>query len=63
MLINGMVKIMHRLYYKKDGKFFEKTTENEVDKNEVPEDIRSELEEQKEKDITRPMERELGMEV
>lgn len=54
---------MHRLYYKKDGKFFEKTTENEVDKNEVPEDIRSELEEQKEKDITRPMERELGMEV
>ena len=63
LLINGMVKIMHRLYYKKDGKFFEKTTENEVDKNEVPEDIRSELEEQKEKDITRPMERELGMEV
>ena len=30
LLINGMVKIMHRLYYKKDGKFFEKTTEKEV---------------------------------
>ena len=25
LLINGMVKIMHRLYYKKDGKFFELT--------------------------------------
>ena len=63
LLVNGMVKIIHKLYYKKDGKFFLRATENEVDENDVPSDIRDALNEQEEKDITRPMERELGMEI
>ena len=60
--VSRMAGIMHRLYYKEDGKWIEETTTRKVDASEVPAHIRCKFENQ-EADITKDMEDTLQLTV
>lgn len=60
--IDNLVRIMHKLFYKEKGQWFEETTTRKVPANEVPSRIRNKINRQ-ETDITTLMEAELGLEV
>lgn len=55
--------IAHKLYYKEDGKWIEKTTTREIPAEEVPDFIRYKIEGKKNVDITEEMEDELEMQL
>lgn len=60
--VSRMAAIMHRMYYKEDGKWIEATTTRKVDASEVPAHIRCKFENQ-EADITKDMEDTLQLTV
>lgn len=59
------VRIMHKLFYKKDNQWYQQTTTRKVDENEVPADIRMKIEaaeeQNKQADVTPEIENELEM--
>ncbi len=55
-----IIRIIHRLFYKKDDKWFEQVTTREVDESEVPEWARAGT---REKDITDKMKEEIKIEI
>lgn len=57
---NGALTLIHRLYYKENGKWIEKTTTREIDESEVPEWAKAGLSE-KETDVTERYEKELEL--
>ena len=61
--VNGNVmRLVHRLYYKENGKWVEKTTVREIDESEVPEWAKAGLT-AKESDVTARYEKELELSV
>jgi len=48
---NGVMRLVHKLYYKENGKWIEKTTTREIDESQVPEWAKAELDEE-ETDVT-----------
>ncbi len=54
------IRIIHKVFYKKDDKWFEQATTREVDESEVPEWAKAGT---REKDITEKMEEELKIEI
>ncbi|MEE3421817.1 MAG: hypothetical protein VZR11_03790 [Succinimonas sp.] len=61
-LNEGMVAIRHKLYYKEEGTWMEKTTTRKVKESEVPPFIRDKIRNQEE-NITKEMEQELQLEI
>lgn len=59
---DGALKLVHRLYYKENGKWIEKTTTREIDESQVPEWAKAGLTE-KETDVTARYEQELQLQV
>jgi hypothetical protein len=57
-----LMKISHRLYYKKNEQWIEETTTRKIPESEVPPFIRNKGI-KKETDITEEMEEELGLEI
>ena len=57
---DGALKLVHRLYYKENGKWIEKTTTREIDESQVPEWAKAGLGE-KETDVTARYEKELEL--
>ncbi len=57
---NGALRLVHRLYYKEDGKWIEKTTTREIDESQVPEWAKAGLS-NKETDVTSRYEKELEL--
>ena len=57
---DGVLRLVHKLYYKENGKWVEKTTTREIDESEVPEWAKSGLS-AKETDVTERYEQELEM--
>ena len=57
---DGALKLVHRLYYKENGKWIEKTTTREIDEAQVPEWAKAGLGE-KETDVTARYEKELEL--
>ena len=58
----NVMKLIHKLYYKENGKWVEKTTVREIDESEVPEWAKAGLS-AKETDVTARYEKELAMTV
>ena len=58
----NVMRLVHRLYYKENGKWVEKTTVREIDESEVPEWAKEGLS-AKEKDVTARYEKELELTV
>lgn len=58
----NVVRLVHRLYYKEDGKWVEKTTIREIDESEVPAWAKEGLS-AKEKDVTKRYEEQLELTV
>ena len=56
----NVMRLVHRLYYKENGKWVEKTTVREIDESEVPEWAKAGLS-AKEKDVTARYEKELEL--
>lgn len=59
---NGTLSLVHRLYYKENGKWIEKTTTREIDESQVPEWAKAGLS-AKETDVTSRYEQELELKV
>lgn len=64
----AVAEFKHKLFYKEDGKWMEETTKRQVDESEVPPYIRAKIaqqekEQEKEVDVTKEMELELGQSV
>ena len=57
---DGALKLVHKLYYKENGKWIEKTTTREIDESQVPEWAKAGLGE-KETDVTARYEKELEL--
>ncbi len=57
---NGALTLIHRLYYKENGKWIEKTTTREIDESQVPEWAKAGLS-AKETDVTERYEKELEL--
>lgn len=57
---NAAVHIIHRLFYRENGKLFEEVTKREIEESELPA-WAAEMIGTQETDITRPMEEELQM--
>ena len=57
---DGALKLVHRLYYKENGKWIEKTTTREIDESQVPEWAKAGLRE-KEIDVTERYQKELEL--
>lgn len=65
MVVKGfetVARIMHKLYYKENGKWYEQTTTRELPEEEVPDFIREKIE-YGEANITPEIESELGLTV
>ena len=58
----NVMRLVHRLYYKENGKWVEKTTVREIDESEVPEWAKAGLS-AKEKDVTARYEKELELQL
>ena len=58
----NVMRLVHRLYYKENGKWVEKTTVREIDESEVPAWAKEGLT-AKEKDVTERYEKELELTV
>ena len=58
----NVMRLVHRLYYKENGKWVEKTTVREIDESEVPAWAKEGLS-AKEKDVTERYEKELELSV
>ena len=58
----NVMRLVHRLYYKENGKWVEKTTVREIDESEVPAWAKEGLS-AKEKDVTARYEKELELTV
>lgn len=61
-LEDGALRLVHKLYYKENGKWVEKTTTREIDESEVPEWAKTGLS-TKEVDVTDRYEKELQLAV
>ena len=61
-LEDGALRLVHKLYYKENGKWVEKTTTREIDESEVPEWAKAGLS-TKEVDVTDRYEKELQLAV
>ena len=61
-LEDGALRLVHKLYYKENGKWVEKTTTREIDESEVPEWAKAGLS-NKEVDVTDRYEKELQLAV
>lgn len=59
---DSVMKLVNRLYYKENGKFYEQTTTREISESEVPEWAREGLSE-KETDVTNRYKEELQLEI
>ena len=59
---DGALKLVHRLYYRENGKWIEKTTTREIDESQVPEWAKAGLGE-KETDVTDRYEQQLQLKV
>lgn len=59
---DAYAKIMHKLYYKEEGKWIEETTTRTLPENEVPPSIRKKLRSQ-ETEVTEEFEKELKLEI
>ena len=59
---DGALKLIHRLYYKENGKWIEKTTTREIDESQVPEWAKAGLNE-KETDVTNRYEQQLQLKI
>ena len=59
---DGALRLVHRLYYKENGKWIEKTTTREIDESQVPEWAKAGLS-NKETDVTSRYEKELELTV
>lgn len=57
---NGTLSLVHRLYYKENGKWIEKTTTREIDESQVPEWAKQGLS-AKETDVTDRYKQELEL--
>lgn len=57
---NNVMRLVHKLYYKENGKWVEKTTVREIDESEVPEWAKAGLT-AKESDVTARYEKELEL--
>ena len=57
---DGVVEIIHRTYYKENGKWLEKQTVREISEDKVPEWAKATISE-REKDMTKKYERELQL--
>ena len=58
----SVMRLVNRLYYKENGKFYEQTTTREIDESEVPEWAREGLSE-KETDVTNRYKEEMQLEI
>ena len=59
---DGALKLVHKLYYKENGKWVEKTTTREIDESEAPEWAKAGLT-AKETDVTDRYEKELQLSI
>ena len=59
---NGALKLVHKLYYKENGKWIEQTTTREIDESQVPDWAKEGLS-AKETDVTARYEKELELTV
>lgn len=59
---DGALRLVHRLYYKENGKWIEKTTTREIDESQVPEWAKAGLSE-KESDVTERYEQQLELKI
>ena len=59
---DGALKLIHRLYYKENGEWIEKTTTREIDESQVPEWAKAGLGE-KETDVTNRYEQQLQLKI
>jgi hypothetical protein len=59
---DGALKLVHRLYYRENGKWIEKTTTREIDESQVPEWAKAGLSE-KETDVTERYEQALELKI
>ena len=59
---DGALRLVHKLYYKENGKWVEKTTTREIDESEVPEWAKAGLT-AKETDVTERYQKELQLAV
>ena len=57
-----MLALVHKLYYKENGKFYEQTTTREIDESQVPEWAKAELGEE-ETDVTDRYKEKLQLEI
>ncbi|MBR5914007.1 MAG: hypothetical protein IKZ58_06565 [Selenomonadaceae bacterium] len=57
---NGALTLVHRLYYKENGKWIEKTTTREIEESQVPEWAKAGLS-TKETDVTERYQKELEL--
>ena len=59
-ITDGVLTLVHRLYYKENGKWIEKTTTREIDESQVPAWAKEGLSE-KETDVTERYQKELEL--
>lgn len=59
---NGVLRLVHKLYYRENGKWIEKTTTREIDESQVPEWAKADLGEE-ETDVTDRYQKELELKV
>ena len=59
---DGVLRLVHKLYYKENGKWIEQTTTREIDESQVPEWAKAGLN-AKETDVTERYEKELELTV
>ncbi|MBR1397410.1 MAG: hypothetical protein IJ563_07745 [Selenomonadaceae bacterium] len=57
-----VLSLVHKLYYKENGKFYEQTTTREIDESQVPDWAKAELGEE-ETDVTDRYKEELQLEI
>ena len=57
-----VLSLVHKLYYKENGKFYEQTTTREIDESQVPEWAKAELNEE-ETDVTDRYKEKLQLEI
>ena len=58
----GILKIIHKLFFKQDNKWYQETTRTEIDESEVPEWAKRGVSEY-ETDVTNTYSRELALEI
>ena len=58
----GVLRLVHKLYYRENGKWIEKTTTREIDESQVPEWAKADLGEE-ETDVTDRYQKELELKV